>query len=125
MKMPSKYKLTGDAKRLWEMLVEEFGTVLKERHKPLLFAMCQQWELYQKYHAKLKRNRDEKKEWTLHCSMSGSLKQFKSLSDKFAMGINDELQFTVGGTMPTAVPKDQKAESRLANLLSKIGGSEN
>ena len=125
MKIPSKYKLTGDAKRLWEILIAEYGSVVRDRHLPLMFAMCQQWELYQKAHAKLKRNKDDKREWPLHCQMTASLKQFRSLSEKFAMGINDQLEFSLPAMPGDATKKEEKHQSRLGALLSRVGASSN
>lgn len=109
MELPSRNKLKGDGLKLWDMLIADFGDLVKPRHKPLLFAMCQQWELYQEAHRKVEENQDPQREWTLHCQMSGSLKHFKSISKEFAMGIEDELPSDETGF---AIP-----QSRLAKLL--------
>lgn len=121
MEMPAKCKLTGDGKVLWEMMVDDLGTILRNRHKAALFAMCQQWDLYQKSLVKLKKNKEPKLEWTLHCQMSSSLKMFSMLAKNFRIGINDQLQFNADGDIGLAAKK--KAETRLGKLLS--GGSLN
>ena len=115
--IPSKYKLTGDGRRLWQLMVVEYGPVLKNRHLPLLFAMCQQWDLYQTCLAKQKRNKSQDRERQLHYQVVSSLKMFQSLSKEFKMGINDQLQFTIPEHVAPK-PKVDASESRLAQLLS-------
>ena len=121
--MPAKCKLTGNAKHLWEIMVADLGSVLRDRHTPALFAMCQQWDLYQKNLAKYKRNKVEKDNWILFCQMSGSLKLFALLAKNFQVGINDQLEFHAGGDLVDAVAKSKQAKSRLGVLMG--GGSLN
>ena len=120
---PTKYKLTGDAKRLWKQMEHDYGSVLKERHKPLMFALCQQWELYLNLMDKLKRCsqrrvKDASEERRIHLRANNALKSFHALSKDFQTGINDQLQFTVPDEIKPVKKTEKLKPSRLGQLLS-------
>ena len=125
MNIPSRYKLTGDAKRLWEILTAEYEPVLRDRHLPLLFALCQQWEVYLISYRDWKAADRGNERYKASNQMTSALKQFNQISSKFAMGINDQLEFSLPAMPGDATKKEEKHQSRLGALLSRVGASSN